>query len=58
MTRPWTPYTDKREAVTGVATYGERRYCQRHGKPAIVYDIDGSWCSPECRDADRTETTR
>ena len=24
MTRPWTPYTDKREAVGGTATYGER----------------------------------
>ena len=58
MGRPWTPYTDRREAVGATVTYGERRYCQRDGKPATVYDLDGSWCSPECRDADRAEDAR
>ena len=57
MGRPWNPYTDKREAVGATVTYGQRR-CQRCSKPAEVFDIEGSWCSPQHRDADQAEATR
>ena len=34
------------------------RCCQWCSQPAEVYDVDGSWCSPEHRDMDRqSETT-
>ena len=29
------------------------RCCQWCSRPAEVYDVDGSWCSPEHRDMDR-----
>jgi len=49
---PTEPLPTPPKFVTGTATYGP--LCQWHGKvPAEVFDIDGCWCSPKCRDADR-----
>jgi len=49
---PTEPAPTPPKFVTGTATFGP--LCQWHGKvPAELFDIDGAWCSPECRDADR-----
>lgn len=51
---PWCPGT----LDIGTATYGRHPRCQYCGAHAEIWDIDGSWCTPEHQHMDRgAETT-
>lgn len=41
------------ERVSTTHNCNLRRWCQYCTHPAQVFDIDGCWCSPGCRDLDR-----